>query len=410
MRTWPLGLACVAAATRWAGHNVSVLDLMNGENPLSALRQAIDELHPDVVGISVRNIDDQHMEQPRFFLDEVKGVIAYCKKLTRAPFVLGGPGYSMYPVSSLEYLGADMGIQGEGETAFPALLDRIERGVDLTGVPGLYLPRLGLRGERKFKKDLDELPLPGTDVFRDSVSTTEQFWFPVQTRRGCAMRCSYCSTATVEGCLLRKRSPRAVVQWLRAWVKIGSRRFYFVDNTFNLPRSYARALCSELIAADLGITWRCILYPVRIDEALVKSMAEAGCEEVSVGFESGSELILHGMRKRFKPEDVRKTCKLLKTHGIHRMGFLLLGGPGETKDSCLESLAFADSLDLDSVKLTVGIRIYPDTELAKTAVEERIVDPSDDLLLPRFYIAPSLKDWLLETVREWSATRPNWLT
>jgi radical SAM superfamily enzyme YgiQ (UPF0313 family) len=409
MRTWPLGLACVAAATRRAGHHVSLLDLMSAEDPLDALKDAVETLRPEAVAFSVRNIDDQHMGHATFFLDEVKGLIAYCKKLTQAPIVLGGPGYSMYPMSSLEYLGADMGIQGEGEAAFLALVGRLETGADLTGVPGLYLPRRGLMGERKFESDLDEFPLPGTDVFQDSISTSAEFWFPVQTRRGCAMRCSYCSTATIEGCRLRKRSPQRVVQWLAEWVEIGCRRFYFVDNTFNLPPSYAKALCSEMIAADPGIRWRCILYPIRIDEALVQSMAAAGCEEVSVGFESGSELMLHGMRKRFKPNDVRETSNLLKVHGIRRMGFLLLGGPGETRESCLESLAFAESLDLESVKLTVGIRIYPDTVLAKTAVEEKIIDPSDDLLRPRFYIAPDLREWLPETAKEWSTTHPNWM-
>ena len=409
MRTWPLGLACVAAATTRAGHRVSVLDLVNLEDPLFALKKGIDRFRPDVVAFSVRNIDDQNMEEPRFFLHEVKGIVTYCKNLTRAPVVLGGPGYSMYPVSSLEYLGADMGIQGEGETAFPALLDRMERGSELTGVPGLYLPGLGLVGERRFEQDLDQLPLPGTDVFKDSIEMNEEFWFPVQTRRGCPMRCSYCSTASIEGCLFRKRSPRRVVQWLAEWVKIGCRRICFVDNTFNVPPSYAKALCSELIAADLGITWRCILYPVRIDEELARSMGAAGCEEASVGFESGSELILHGMRKRFNPDDVRETCNLLKTHGIRCMGFLLLGGPGETRETCLKSLTFADSLDLDTMKLTVGIRIYPDTELAGIAIAEGIIDPSDDLLLPRFYIAPDLKEWLPRTVKEWAATRPNWM-
>ena len=88
-------------------------------------------------------------------------------------------------------------------------------------------------------------------------------------------------------------------------------------------------------------------------------MARAGCAEVSVGFESGSELVLSSMNKRFKPEDVMRACKLLSENGIRRMGFLMLGGPGETKESVLASLAFADSLELDALKITVGIRIYP---------------------------------------------------
>ena len=149
---------------------------------------------------------------------------------------------------------------------------------------------------------------------------------------------------------------------------------------------------------------------MRIDEELIGLMAAAGCTEVSLGFESGHELILHGMNKRFKPEDVRRTSELLGKHAIRRTGFLLLGGPGETKESALESLAFADSLNLEAMKVSVGIRIYPYTALANTALEEGLIAPDDDLLTPRFYVVQGLEEWLRETVREWMSHRPHWVT
>jgi radical SAM superfamily enzyme YgiQ (UPF0313 family) len=131
MLTWPLGLACVAAATQGAGHDVNLLDLIEAKDPTAALKQAVREFNPDVIGISVRNIDDQSMENTQFFLDNVREAVAVCRSLSNAPIILGGAGYSIFPESSLEYLGADMGIQGEGEKAFPALLKRIEEGRDL---------------------------------------------------------------------------------------------------------------------------------------------------------------------------------------------------------------------------------------------------------------------------------------
>jgi radical SAM superfamily enzyme YgiQ (UPF0313 family) len=157
------------------------------------------------------------------------------------------------------------------------------------------------------------------------------------------------------------------------------------------------------------MAWRCIIYPVHIDEELARFMAAAGCKEVAVGFESGSERILHGMHKRFTPGEVSEACKLLGKHGIRRMGFLMLGGPGETKASALASLTFADSLHLDMMKVTVGIRIYPYTALAKTAEEEGLIREDDDLLTPRFYVALGLENWLRETVDHWMSTRPNWV-
>jgi radical SAM superfamily enzyme YgiQ (UPF0313 family) len=100
----------------------------------------------------------------------------------------------------------------------------------------------------------------------------------------------------------------------------------------------------------------------------VASIARAGCEQVSIGFESGSEHILKNMNKRFTLEEVRQISEALSGQGIKRMGFLLLGSPGETRGSVEESLIFADSLKLDNVKITAGVRIYPDTPLAKKAI------------------------------------------
>jgi len=89
------------------------------------------------------------------------------------------------------------------------------------------------------------------------------------------------------------------------------------------------------------------------------------------------------------------------------MGFLLLGGPGETRASVEESLAFADSLNLDALKLTLGIRIYPQTNLAQRAVDDGLIAHSDPLLLPRFYLVEELRPWLRETVARWAKGQSN---
>ena len=127
-------------------------------------------------------------------------------------------------------------------------------------------------------------------------------------------------------------------------------------------------------------------------------MADAGCVEVSLGFESGSLPILREMNKRFTPTDVREVSDRLAAHGIRQIGFLLLGGPGETRETVEESLAFASSLRLDMLRITVGIRIYPKTPLAKRAMKEGVVRPDDDLLFPTFYLAPGLEPWIHERI------------
>ena len=406
MPAMPLGLACVVEATKNAGHDVSMLDLMYEMDVNATLKNIISGFRPECIGISVRNIDDQNIETPKFLLDKVKEVVTVCRNFSDIPIVLGGAGYSLFPESSLAYLDADFGIEGEGETAFPALLTRLENKDDLSGIPGLYARGHGALQPRLLIRNLDRLILPETSILSSSASQNHEPWIPVQTRRGCALKCSYCSTPKIEGSILRKRSADAVAAWLESWVKAGFANFFFVDNTFNLPPAYAKSICRLILEKELDMQWQSIIYPKYIDDELVELMAAAGCRQISLGFESGSEQMLKNLNKRFTLEDVRATSALFADHGIRRMGFLLIGGPGETKKSVEESLAFADSLKLDVLRLTAGIRIYPDTQLAEIAINRGVISPESDLLYPHFYLSEAMEGWLLERLKDWQESRP----
>ena len=230
----PLGAALVAAATRRAGHDVILLNLMFEGDTKSAIQDCIAEFRPEVIGISVRNIDDQNMADPKFLLPPVREVVATCRSLCDAPIVVGGAGYSIFPESALRYLGADMGIQGEGETTFPALLERLAKGAPVSGLPGLYLPGQP-PADRTFARNLDDLPLPEPGLWIPTVPARSEFWVPVQSRRGCPLDCSFCSTSAIEGRTLRRHSPEAIAAWLEQLASSGFTNFNFVDNTFNLP-------------------------------------------------------------------------------------------------------------------------------------------------------------------------------
>ena len=408
IRVPALGLACVASATEHAGHETRLLDLMVTKSPQTAVSEAIEEFRPEVIGLSVRNIDDQRMRNPRFLLDQAREAIAWCRQSSDAPIVLGGAGFSILPRPILQYLDVEMGIQGEGETIFPELLRFLKSGEPVCELPGVYQRGKNAPVRRVFSKQLDLFPLPNPSLIAHSLTGAKDAPVPVQTRRGCPFSCSYCSTPTIEGQLVRWRSPELIVAWIARWVEEGFRNFYFVDNTFNLPPSYAAHLCEKIIATGLDISWRCILFPGGLDERLVQMLAEAGCKEASVGFESGEIRMLHRMNKQFSLDDVRRSCDLLRRHNIRRMGFLLLGGPGETQESVEESLAFAESLKLDALKLSVGIRIYPHTDVARAAEQEGLISNEADLLTPKFYLAKDLENWLYEKVRTSIATHSNW--
>jgi len=179
MPVMPLGLACVAEATRNAGHDVTMLDLMFKMDADTVLKKIITEFRPECIGISVRNIDDQNIASPGFLLDKVKEVVGVCRDLSNTPIILGGAGYSIFPESALAYLDADMGIEGEGEIAFPSLIERLETHSDLSGISGLYIRGLGSRKPKTFTKNLDELTLPSASILSDSTSQNKEPWIPV---------------------------------------------------------------------------------------------------------------------------------------------------------------------------------------------------------------------------------------
>ncbi len=406
MRALPLGLGLVAGAARRAGHDVAFLDLLGVEEPRRAVGDAIASADPSAIGISVRNIDDQCRSDPHFLLEKVRDVVEACRASSPAPVVLGGAGYSLFPLEALAYLGADLGVRGDGEIAFPALLERLERGLDPRGIPGVHVAGEGEDAGLAAPVRLDGAPLWDDALSGSATGAAEDLWVPIQTRRGCPNDCSYCSTAAIQGRPIRRGSPEAAAETIARLARAGARRFYLVDNSFNIPEAHAFELCRRIRALRLDVAWRCILYPHEVEEDLVDAMAEAGCVEVSLGFESGCPRVLAAMNKRFLPEDVRLASDRLAARGIRRMGFLLLGGPGETRESVEESLAFARSLRLDDLRITVGIRIYPGTPLARRAIAEGVILPGESLLVPRFYLAPGLDPWIDERVAAFARQPP----
>jgi len=187
MTTLPLGLNCVAVAARNAGHDVHLLDLMGNGNSASIIRDAIRKHQPHVIGISVRNIDNQNMADTRFLLEPVRDTIALCRSFSGAVIVAGGAGFSIFPEAALRYLKADMGICGEGELAFPALLQALELKKNPSGIAGLCLPGSKVQGERTEGGALGALPLPDPSLWTVPDDVRAEIWVP--SRPGVDAQC-----------------------------------------------------------------------------------------------------------------------------------------------------------------------------------------------------------------------------
>jgi len=137
---FPLGLSCLSAALRQAGHETRWFDCLTERGSIEA---AVSEYRPDFVGISLRNIDDVQIRRQETYFEPLAGVCEAIRRTHRCPVILGGSGFSLFPARLLELSGADFGIQGEGEASLPALIRTLSLGEDYTWIPGLVFRRNG---------------------------------------------------------------------------------------------------------------------------------------------------------------------------------------------------------------------------------------------------------------------------
>lgn len=416
MLPFPLGLAEVVAALG-PEHPFRVIDFMFEPDPRQKVRTVLEDFCPEIIALSLRNIDNQNSCFPEFYFPEVREFCHWLRTHTRAPIVLGGSGFSIFSRELLDYTGADMGIVGEGEISFKTLVDSYPNG-DWTSIPGLVWSEAGLWRENPPQRlaDLEALPEPALECF-NPVGYHETMGsarlpgvITIQSRRGCPRQCRYCTTARLEGTRVRTRAVEQVVGYMaNCYQRWGLRRFYFVDNIFNHPKDYARRLCLAIKQLNLPLEWSCLINPAYPDAELFHLIREAGCDKVQVGNESGSDLVLTNLGKGFSRRQVEETLQLLEEAGLGYGCFLLMGGPGETPDTVQESVELLKSYNPFLVNLTVGIRIYPHTPLCDQALSEGVISSEDNLLWPHFYLSEAVAEWIWDYLKELTSRHPNWI-
>ncbi|MBC7230629.1 MAG: cobalamin B12-binding domain-containing protein [Actinobacteria bacterium] len=413
---FPLGVACIASASRQAGHEVSCLDLMFSRDPVEDTIERVRSFQPDCIGLSVRNIDNQDAHRSEFYLPGVKEIADAAASVSAAPIILGGAGFTIFPLECLEYLGLEMGIVGEGERSFTELLRRLEAGLPIEDLPGLALRRDGVArvnppGPHAWP---GLFPPPERELlevrrYRFQPGSDPPFVVNLQSRRGCHMRCIYCTSPTVEGRAVRVRDAGSVADELLSLQDEHGLGFAaFVDSLFNHPRDYTRELCAEIASRRPAIRWYANLNPLYCDLDTMRLMREAGCVGLSIGNESGSEDILASLRKGFTKKEVVSAVSEAKRLGFRVNCFLLLGGPGENERTIRESVELMHELEPDMLSVTVGIRIYPGCELHDIALREGVVEPRQNLLFPAFYLSPDVEPWLYDYMKEECAAHEGW--
>ena len=405
---FPLGLAYIAKALREEGHQIEVMDLCFSQQVSADLESALHQFQPDLIGISLRNLDNLTYPTSLSYLKEVEEVIGICRQYGSPRLVIGGSGYSLAPKELLQHFDVDFGIVGEGEDIFLQLMRRLEKGDPLSPSPHLLIkkepfPPL-IEGARVFP-----IRSPDRSFFETHRYLEEGGMGNIQTKRGCPFSCIYCTYPLLEGKKVRVRKAGEVVEEIQHLVEEGGDYVYFVDDIFNYPPADAEALCREMVRRKIDVKWSAFVNPSFLSETLLHWMKEAGCVGIEFGTDSGSPRMLEHYKKSFTQEDIIQSSKICSTLKVNQCHYLLFGGPGEDEETIEESFHLMDQLDPTAVIAMLGIRIYPGTEMEQIALSQGVIRQDSNLIYPHFYISPALGGKLNKIIQEKALARKRWI-
>ncbi len=409
----PLGL-CMLANALADRHEVKIYDGVFDEG--KGLEALVIQFLPDVIGFSIRNIDDVVQDRQIYYLDGIlEKFITPVKRITKATIIVGGSGFSIFPTEIMEITGADFGIAGEAEAILPVLLDRIQSGSSTSDIPNLltsFSKKVQKGSGFAFLKPA-AANFSEIDKWIDFSPYLVKGVYSVQTKRGCSHGCIYCTYPQIEGRKFRTRSPGDIADEIeQAHKRLGYITFEFVDSTFNDPGGHAESICREIIRRNLKVRLRTMgMNPRHTSDELFDLMARAGFVQIDATPDSASPRMLENLNKGFTLDEIEKMARLIKKFNIPTMWFFLFGGPGEDEVTFRETTDFIDNFvnPADLVYMNAGLRIYPNTPLHKLALEELRFAAGDSLLQPSayYYSKKISKQVLNDLIRSASLTRPH---
>ena len=397
----PLGLAYIAGYLDPERHTTKMLDLMFADDYAGEVERAVKDFQPDLVGLSLRNLDNGSNLNPESVLPITKEVTDLIRSISQATIVCGGPAFSIFPYDCFDYVGPDVGVAGSGGDAFSDLADRIERGESYQDLPGLVYRSDGeititepqttsgvMKPPRLEELDLDKYAEAGFGI---GVITK---WFANRGTDDDAHRQNL-------------RPIREVIDEVKDMKqRLGLSKFFFIANGFNVPADNAKAFCQALIDADLKIEWNTGLAPRGCDGELISLMKKAGCGLVIIG-----DLVVDAL----DPDDLsvrldrmQEVCRLCEEGDLPFTVGQTFGAPGETRETVERKLTFLRDIKPEVANLRVGIRMLPGSKSADQARSEGQVFEDKDLMMPAFYIADSVKDWIVDHLQSEASQNSSW--
>ena len=387
---YPLGLSMVAAALRNAGYEVYPFDFLQSDRSLKILGDEIKKVNPNIIGVSIRNIDNVNLLSEQRYIDNVKSIVQEIKQVTNAPVVLGGAGFSIMPEVILSEVGADYGIVGEGESLMVDFVNNAVRGV--------YPSERCVRSSQKLCGK--EIPSAYYDSRLMEFYLKSGNVAPVQTKRGCVHRCVYCSYPLLEGSTIRCRDPHSVVDDIQMLVNTYNAKYiFFTDSVFNDDQQHYLAVIREMKKRGVCVPWTAFFRPEGLDDNNVELMKQTGLRAAEIGSDATTDTTMKKLGKTFLFNDVIACNDLFIRHGVATAHYFMFGCPGETQETVLRGIKNIRNLRKTVSFIFMGIRILPDTALAERARREDFLSHNRELLEPVYYTSPSVdKQWLKKTL------------
>jgi radical SAM superfamily enzyme YgiQ (UPF0313 family) len=370
----PVGLAYIAAFLKREGVDAHVLDA--SAFPWTQLTKILKEKSPSIVGITCWT---QERGQSFRMARLVRDVLPHAK------VIFGGHHASALPRQIFARFSADAVVIGEGEQTMLELVRAMLDRKDLETVKGIGYRRddaVVITEPREFTADLDKFPYPSySDFDLDDylgIPDLEGKAASLMTSRGCPYQCVFCSAGSFWKRRWRPRSPENVLGELSfLYHEHNVRNFSFFDDNFMVKKERAIDICKGIIARKLDIRWVASSHVAHIDEDLLEWMRKSGCFRIDFGIESGSPKVLHHMKKGQTVAQIERTFGLVHASGIHPRAYLIVGCPGETKETIDETLSLMKKIRPYDSRTAEIILVFPGTQLYESALTQGMMTEDD---------------------------------
>lgn len=357
----PLNLLTIAGSLIKKDHKVSLLDfdLVGAKNQNEILRKRLEEFNPDIVGFTFGT--------PTY--TQCKEMAKIVKERNKKTLVVaGGSQPSASPKDVLRDSEIDIVICGEGDFSILEIADAKDYS-KILGIGFKTKGKIMLTPNRPYIKDLDVLPLPAFEL----INIYDYYVPPsfcrkspammIETSRGCAWGCTYCTKA-VFGRNFRFKSPQRVVDEFKYMIKMGYKEIHITDDMFTTSKERVKEICRLLKEQKVEVVWACSngIRADRTDEELIQLMYDSGCYRVSYGVESGNQQILNNIEKQQTLEQVRNAFRICNKVGMETTAYLMLGLPGDTEETMQQTIDFAKEIKPTIAKFDILVPL-PSTPL-----------------------------------------------